>query len=403
MRLLPFLYLTICLLTSLRIQASELTKVDYYGTNPGNLDMYTYIPANIDTTTAHPMVVVLHGCSQTANAAAELSGWNKLADLYGFYIVYPQTKVSNNMSACYNWFNEGDISKGQGECASIHNMQQYMYGHYKIDSSKVFITGLSAGAAMGVVMMATYPNEYNAGAIFAGGAYKLSTNIATATAAMAGWVIKSPKTWGDLVRTQNPTYKGPYPKLILYQGTEDAIVNKRNAGELIKQWADIWGMEPIPVKAINSYEGIKDITRSLYKTKQGITAITYYEVGHMGHALLVKPGQCRNEGGRDATFSVNKGFHSTYQTALDFGLIPSPNITGKDVVHKNETALTFSVPAYTGSSYTWQLPAGCTITSASSGPNIVVNWGAESGDILVSETDSNGCVYNIAALYVTAE
>lgn len=395
------LLLPIALLLSMVAKADGLTEVENFGSNPGNLNMYTHVVVK-DSTVAMPLVMVLHGCSQTANMVAEQTGWNKLADMYGFAVVYPQTKLSNNVSTCFNWFNEDDINKNQGESKSIYEMLKYMKMHYRIDSTRIFITGLSAGAAMSVVLMATHPEAFNTGAIFAGGAYKLSTNIAGATAAMAGWMIKSPKSWGDLVRAQNPKYKGIYPNLIVYQGTSDGIVNKRNAGELIKQWSDIHGMNGIPVKSISNFADVKDITRSIYKNDSGEVIIKYYEIANMGHALLVDPGSCRNQGGKDATFSVDKNYHSTYQTALDFGLIPAAVITGPDEVTKGEQ-LNFSVPYYEGSKYSWSVPKGCTITTGSGTNTVNITWGQSEGDVSVTEIDSNGCKYSFPSIYISVQ
>ena len=132
------------------ISAQELTPIENFGANPGNLKMYVHIPA-VQTQTM-PLVVVLHGCSQNAGMVAKQTGWNQLADEYGFAVLYAQQKMSNNMGNCFCWYNPGDVDKGKGENASITAMIDYLKQHYSIDSNRVFITGLSAGAAMAVSM-----------------------------------------------------------------------------------------------------------------------------------------------------------------------------------------------------------------------------------------------------------
>lgn len=399
-RKLLLLITTLIVFTALRASDPSLVKVAEFGNNLGNLEMFVHVPAKLPTGPV-PMVMVLHGCTQNASGVAELTGWNKLADLYGFYVLYPQTKFTNNTSLCFNWFREQDINKGSGECESIKQMVVYMSKHYAIDSSKTFVTGLSAGAAMSVVMMATHPEMFNAGAIFAGGPYKMGTNVFTGISGMAGWVIKSAQSWGDLVRQQNPRYKGPYPRMVVYQGTKDPVVNKRNAYELIKQWANVQGIKEIPSIATNGYAGMPDIARMSYRNKAGEETIALYEVDNMGHALLIHPGNCRNEGGDKGTFAVDKGFHSTYQTAIDFGIIPKPVITGDDEEIANQQQLTYTVPFYEGSKYVWTYPVDCTLTTENGTNQIILNWGKTEGDVTVIETDTQGCKYSFAPVYVT--
>src|SRR6478609_7211453 len=84
-----------------RAPKSELTEVENFGTNTGNLKMYKYDPFTQKDNIKRPLVVVLHGCSQTANDASELTGWNKIAKAYKFYVLYPQQKRINNGSNCF--------------------------------------------------------------------------------------------------------------------------------------------------------------------------------------------------------------------------------------------------------------------------------------------------------------
>ena len=106
--------------------AQPLVEVEQFGSDPGNLRMFVHVPSSLpDTSIAHPLVVVLHGCSQSAAGFAEQSGWNELADRVGFYVIYPQQRTGNNASHCFNWFQEKDITRGSGEVESIHNMVKH--------------------------------------------------------------------------------------------------------------------------------------------------------------------------------------------------------------------------------------------------------------------------------------
>lgn len=298
-------------------QKNPLTEVNDFGSNPGNLKMFIHSISKKDSTKS-PLVVVLHGCGENAKNVSDLTGWNKLADINDFVVLYPQQKILNNPNLCFNWFVDHDIEKGQGECESIFQMISYAIQHYPIDSNQIYITGLSAGAAMSVVMMATHPELFKCGAIFAGTAYKLTTN--SAKAVLGKKYIPKEKLVSD-VREQNPNYQGKYPQLIIYQGLNDPIVNYKNATILVNQWTGINNADTIPDKIEHPFMGIEDISRTEYKDSLGRTTVILYEINNLGHRLLIKPGDKEDEGGQTGLFGVDRGYHSTYQTAKEFGII----------------------------------------------------------------------------------
>jgi len=268
-----------------------------------------------------PLVVVLHGCGENAKGASELTGWNKLADINNFVVLYPQQKLLNNPNLCFNWFINHDIEKGQGECESIFQMISFAKKHYTIDSNKIYITGLSAGGAMSVVMTVTHPELFKYGAIFAGGAYKIATNPIDGVIAMLGKKYFQQEKLVKDVREQNPNYHRQYPTLIVYQGLNDPVVNYKSETFLVNQWTGINNSDSIPDKIEHTFMGVKDISRIEYTDSLGRTIFILYEVDNLGHRLMIKPGEKENEGGQTGIFGVDKGFHSTYQTAKEFGII----------------------------------------------------------------------------------
>ena len=164
-----------------------LKEIKDHGSNPGNLNMYIHIPAGYeDNLHKKPLIIVLHGCSQNAAVVARQSGWNKLADSFGFYVLYPSQKKMNNMGGCFNWYRKNDITKDKGEVLSLKQMIDAAVDDFGIDTSRIFVYGLSAGAAMGVALMADYPYLINAGAILAGGPYMMATNVIAGVFTMVG-------------------------------------------------------------------------------------------------------------------------------------------------------------------------------------------------------------------------
>ena len=362
--------------------------------------MYVHTPLNMDKTKPAPMVVMLHGCLQCAGSAASQTGWSKLADENGFYVLYPQQRVINNPEKCFKWYRRRHIKKNRGENASILKMVENMKSNYNIDASKVYITGLSAGAAMSVVMMADYPDVFNAGAIFAGAPYKVGTNIVTISMGFMGWIVKSPERWGKAVRKQNPDYTGAYPRMIIYQGNNDWIVNKRNGVELMKQWTNLHHISTEPSEIIPQYVNNVDIQRNVYRTSDKKDAIIFYKVNRLSHALLVDPGTCKYQGGRRGFFSKDKNYFSTLFTAYDFGLIATPVIVGKTSVTEKEENVTYTVPLSNKSTYEWSLPSDCKVVKDDKTNSITINWGSSSGCINVTETDASFCKKQFQTLFV---
>jgi feruloyl esterase len=113
------------------------------------------------------------------------------------------------------------------------------------DPTRVFVTGLSAGAAMTSVMLATNPDVFAGGAIIAGLPYGAADNVPQAFEAMHQCPPRATRVWGDLVRRASP-HKGPWPRISVWHGGADATVVPPNATEIIKQWTDVHGLPVQP-------------------------------------------------------------------------------------------------------------------------------------------------------------
>jgi len=303
---------------SMRAQQVSMTQVVDFGENPGQLQMLWYLPKVAEK--PMPLVVVLHGCTQTGEDVTIHSGWNKLADSLGFAVIYPQTGPFNNVSRCFNWFKPEDVSGRRGESASIKSMIDYLLAMSLIDEKRVFITGLSAGGAMAVAMMAQYPETFAAGAILTGGAYGLASNAVEASRAMRGKVTKTPEEWGSIVRAQNPDFKGDYPRISIFQGLKDKTVNPVNAQHLVSQWTNLHSAQLLSPLADSTCAGHKYIQCSTWANAKGETVIRLYLFDNLGHAVSIDPGLEINKGGKVGKYFRDTGFHSTWQCAVDFGL-----------------------------------------------------------------------------------
>src|SRR5437016_3403175 len=129
----------------------DLTEVKAFGSNPGALRMWIYVPKSLEPSPA--LAVVLHGCTQSAAGYVHGAGWAPLADEHGFVILAPEQQQANNPKFCFTWFQPGDTARGEGEALSIKQMIDRATYDYKVDRSRIFVTGLSAGGAMASVML----------------------------------------------------------------------------------------------------------------------------------------------------------------------------------------------------------------------------------------------------------
>jgi poly(hydroxyalkanoate) depolymerase family esterase len=289
-----------------------LSEIEDFGANPGNLRMFTYVPDILPPSPA--LVVVLHGCTQTAAGYDHGSGWSALADRYGFVLVYPEQRDANNPKRCFNWFQTGDIQREQGEAASIRHMVEKAAKDYSTDPRRVFVTGLSAGGAMTSTMLATYPDVFAAGAIIAGLPYKSATTVAEAFEAMFQGRSHSAKEWGDLVRGAS-AHKGPWPRVSIWHGSADQTVKPMNAGEIVKQWTNVHGL----AQAHSRSDTVDGYSRRTWTNGAGEPVIEEYTITGLAHGTPLATGG-ENGYGVAGPFLLEAGISSSYRIAEFWGL-----------------------------------------------------------------------------------
>ncbi|HEX2116602.1 MAG TPA: PHB depolymerase family esterase [Alphaproteobacteria bacterium] len=281
-----------------------------FGSNPGNLRMFTYVPAHLQP--GAPLVVALHGCAQTAGGYDFGTGWSVLADRFGFAVLLPEQKRTNNPNTCFTWFAVENTMRDRGEALSIRQMIAYMETAHGIDRNRIYATGLSAGGAMTSVMLATYPEVFAGGAIIAGLPYGSATNVQEAFDAMFQGKVLPARAWGDLVRAASP-HAGPWPKVSVWHGDADQTVKPANADEIIKQWVDVHGLSAAPSLEM----GVDGHRRRVWRDAAGETMLEAYTIAGMAHGAPIDAAAAC---GHTAPFFLDAGISSTYRIAEFWGL-----------------------------------------------------------------------------------
>jgi poly(hydroxyalkanoate) depolymerase family esterase len=292
---------------------SPLVEINEFGSNPGALRMFSFVPEHLSPAPA--LVVVLHGCGQTAVGYDLGAGWSVLAERYGFALLMPEQQASNNANTCFNWFNPEDISRDAGEALSIRQMIARMVGDHKIDSRRIYVTGLSAGGAMTTVMLATYPEMFAGGAVIAGLPFGIASNVREALSGMMQSPSRPANELGDLVRNAS-THKGPWPKLSVWHGSADRTVNPANADEIVKQWLDL---HALPHEPMSSGE-IDGHPRDVWWNADGETVVESYTITDMPHGTPLGINGSDEPYGTEGAFLIEAGISSSYHIANFFGL-----------------------------------------------------------------------------------
>ncbi len=247
----PFPYLVgICLVFAIStIRAASLKQVADFGNNPSGIKMYLYVPDKIG---AHPPVLVaMHWCHGTGPAFHSGTGYASLADKYGFIVVYPN---ANSGDSCWDVHSTAALThNGGSDPSGIVSMVKYVVKNHGADSTRVFATGHSSGGMMTNVMLGSYPEVFEAGAAFAGVPFSCFAGAGSWNGdCAAGRITKSAAAWGDAVRAAYPGYTGPRPRVQLWHGTQDAILDFKNFGEATKQWTNVLGVGGTPATTENN-------------------------------------------------------------------------------------------------------------------------------------------------------
>lgn len=267
--------------------------VDSVSNQYGSRNYKIWVPSNYNSSNPTALVMMLHGCTQTPDDFAAGTQMNIVAESNNFLVVYPEQPSNANQSKCWNWFEAASQVRGSGEPSLLVAIVQKVKSSYNVDNTKVYTAGLSAGAAMAVILGATYPDVFSAIAVCSGLEYKAATSLNSAfTAQSQGG--PNPTQQGTTAYQAMGNFARKV-RVIVFHGTSDFTVNTTNGNQVISQWAqtndladdasDNNNITDTPVNTVNgTVSNGYSYTTSIYNAPSGSALMEKWIVQSMGHA-----------------------------------------------------------------------------------------------------------------------
>lgn len=259
-------------------ESTDFTALRFDGP-AGAIDYRLYVPEGLNTHGA-PLLIMLHGCTQSPQDFARGTRMNALALEQGYVVAYPAQTADRNPNRCWNWFRPRDQKRGGGEAELLAALTRDLVATHQLDGRRVFVAGLSAGGAMAAVLAQAYPELYAAIGVHSGLPAGAARDVASAFAAMrtGGW-----KQGGE-----SATGKGSGPRAIVFHGDRDATVHASNGHDVIAQFtgengSHTAGKSSSTFQQMGVYGG-RLCTRIIHRRPDDTVSAEHWIIGGGGHA-----------------------------------------------------------------------------------------------------------------------
>ena len=263
----------------------------------GSRPYWLYVPASYRRERPAPLIVMLHGCTQSPEDFAAGTRMNEAADKAGCVVLYPGQTSSANQQKCWNWFQPADQARDAGEPSLIAGMTRLVMAEHAIDPRRVFVAGLSAGGAQAAIMGEAYPDLYAAIGVHSGLACGAARDVGSAFMAMQRGGAFHPSAGG----------KALVPAII-FHGDQDRTVNPKNADAVVAQ--TVRDASPATRRDSGQVQGGRAWDRLMYDDAAGRVLVERWIVHGAGHAWAggSSAGSFTDPGGPDATGEMMRFF-----------------------------------------------------------------------------------------------
>ena len=258
-----------------------------YANLAGSRAYKLYVPAQFES--SPPLLVMLHGCTQSADDFAAGTQMNRLADEHGFLVLYPEQATHANPSKCWNWFKAQDQVRDAGEPSLIAGIVREVAARQGVDMGRIFVAGLSAGAAMAVILGQTYPELFAGVGAHSGLPYGSAHDIPSAMAAM-----KKGKGRSANIKSAPHVDASPRRKTtqavptIVFHGDRDHTVQQANGNDIAQQATSAHAACADTALRVSTERGVspggRRYSRTLHVDGGGLTRVESWTVHGAGHA-----------------------------------------------------------------------------------------------------------------------
>ncbi|KIN73471.1 extracellular catalytic domain type 1 short-chain-length polyhydroxyalkanoate depolymerase [Sulfitobacter guttiformis] len=257
--------------TSQAVSGSDFNR-STFSCAAGSRSYLTYVPASASEGITG-LIMMLHGCTQTPEGFAEGTGMNILAEKHRFVVVYPAQSRGDNAQSCWNWFSRGDQRRGRGEPAILAGIAAKVCKEHNVHRDRTFVAGLSAGAAMAVILGETYSDIFAGVGAHSGLPAGAAKDVASAFSAMAGNALDTPVS---------PRGDNAVPTIV-FHGTADATVHPSNGAAIAMRAVNNAGPQSIETTVSGEASG-RTFTCTTSSDLQGRTIVEHWTVDGQGHA-----------------------------------------------------------------------------------------------------------------------
>jgi poly(hydroxyalkanoate) depolymerase family esterase len=256
---------------------------------------------------------MLHGCTQSPDDFAAGTRMNLIAEEQTCLVVYPAQASDANPAKCWNWFRPTDQRRGQGEPSLIAGITRQVMCDHAVDARRVYIGGLSAGAAAAAVMGATYPDLYAAIGVHSGLACGSANDLPSALVAMQQGELAAASGSGDVSAVLG---NGPVVPTIVFHGDRDTTVHPRNGDHVIAQ--SMRAARARKQVQRGRVPGGHSYTRTIHTDASGRAILEHWEIHGAGHAWSggSPAGSYTDPRGPDAAWEMLRFF-------LEHSLVPA--------------------------------------------------------------------------------